>query len=465
MSRPREKSIVITVDVDGLSVPARLRPPEDGRAAYHVRWKVNGRWRSRTTGEECRYEAERRARDIVRGKPVKAISCGMTINEFESVQQQHHGLNDRPEAGASSLHEFFGVWKGFLAACPIRLIQEVDVATALRYLGHLKARSKTENRGWKTKSQKKLSVATIQKHVRTLASAWNLVRDGHSEQWAGIPSEQLVQSNPWEVIRKNVPKLTQKPEPIQFELEDGDLDNFLDQLEDRPVAALFVIVSLWCGFRLTAITRMEWSWIRGNYVVFPGQHSKGGRGKIVRLPPVVIGWLQAIRVAHSPHVFWSFADEFKTRAVRPSRVLSFTPGRMKSQIAEVIQTAAIGIGRPEITHHCLRRTHMELSDYSEMRAREKSSADKIQTTVGNKKSYVRRLGKKATAFADGLYENLAAALQEFPALAARLGAEPVEATVEAEMESLMKKLSPIQRKRFIKKLDASEATDSQGEVA
>jgi hypothetical protein len=112
-------------------------------------------------------------------------------------------------------------------------------------------------------------------------------------------------------------------------------------------------------------------------------------------------------------------------------------------------------------HHGL----MELSDYSEMRAREKSSADKIQTTVGNKKSYVRRLGKKATAFADGLYENLAAALQEFPALAARLGAEPVEATVEAEMESLMKKLSPIQRKRFIKKLDASEATDSQGEVA
>ena len=107
---------------------------------------------------------------------------------------------------------------------------------------------------------------------------------------------------------------------------------------------------------------------------------------------------------------------------------------------------------------------MELSDEGELRAKEKSSAEKLQTTVGNKsRNYIKRKGKKAIAKADGLYENLTISLQDYPVLADRLGCEPVEAVVEREMEELMQRLSPIQRRRYQKRLAEGGASgEGQG---
>lgn len=45
------------------------------------------------------------------------------------------------------------------------------------------------------------------------------------------------------------------------------------------------------------------------------------------------------------------------------------------------------------------------------------------------------------------------ALQDYPAFADRLGCDPMEITVEREMDALMKRLTPIQRRRFQKRLD------------
>ena len=107
---------------------------------------------------------------------------------------------------------------------------------------------------------------------------------------------------------------------------------------------------------------------------------------------------------------------------------------------------------------------MELGEEAELRLAEKTSAEKLQTTVGNKRrNYTKRLGKKAFTLADGLYANLTTALHDFPVLATRLGCEPVAMLAEREAEALMGKLTPIQRQRLAKRLlDGDVEGESHG---
>jgi hypothetical protein len=93
----------------------------------------------------------------------------------------------------------------------------------------------------------------------------------------------------------------------------------------------------------------------------------------------------------------------------------------------------------------------------------RGAAEKLQTTVGNKsRNYIKRKGKKAIAKADGLYEILTVALQDYPDLADRLGCEPFEMKKESEVEALIRQLSPIQRRRLQKKL-MEDGDDGEGQ--
>jgi hypothetical protein len=102
--------------------------------------------------------------------------------------------------------------------------------------------------------------------------------------------------------------------------------------------------------------------------------------------------------------------------------------------------------------------------HGQLRQAEKTSAEKLQTTVGNKRrNYTKRLGKKAFTFADGLYRSLTTALHDFPALATRLGCEPLATLAEREAEALMGRLTPLQRQRLAKRLlDGNAEGDGQG---
>jgi integrase len=467
MSRPRKSAVPLVVDIDGVEVPASLRPPKTEGNCWHVRWRMHGIPREVSTGAKLLEEAKRAARLIIRSgrKPVApSVRGGMTVPEFEAIQNGHFGLNARDEAGSKSRIVFTGVWRSFLSAFPIKTIQEVSDVMAADYLTLLIRASKTQNHDYKTKSDKQMSVATVRKHVRTLAAAWNRVRKGHRAKKGGIPESKLVTGNPWEEIRNNLPEEARNADPVQFDLDRGDLRRFLDQFAARPIAELFLITSLWCAGRIQEISRMEWGWWNGDYLDIPDAIAKRGRGKIVRVPSRIKQRLEEIRVAGSPFVFAGFAKEVERNLQSCQEVLPFAPERMVERLEKYIKKAAEAIGCPEISHHALRRTAMELSDEGELRAKEKASAEKLQTTVGNKsRNYIKRKGKKAIAMADGLYENLVVSLQDYPDLAERLGCDPVEIMVEREMDALMKKLTPIQRRRFQKRLgDSGDKGEGQG---
>lgn len=469
MSRPRKHSIPIVVDVDGVEVPATLRRQRGKAGNWHVRWKMHGKSDERSTSTPVLEEAKRIARKIIRGEEVVNVrqgNGGMTVAEFEQIQRDYHNRNARPEAGLGTLKEFLGVWQSFLRVCPITTVHEVTEHVTLRYLRRLREMSKTENRRCEKKSPTKLSINTIQKHIRTLAGAWNLIREGHPQRVGGLHQHQLVQSNPWQAIRNNVPKarLEDEEDPVQFELENNDLGQFLDQFKGHPVGELFIITSLWCWGRIKEMTRMEWSWIQGDYVVIPRSKAKGGRGKVVRIPPVIKQRLESIRDDGSRYVFARWVEDVRANAVHPTRVQPFDPGRMRGQMEKLIPAFAEAIGRPEISHHALRRTAMELGEEAELRQAEKTSAEKLQTTVGNKRrNYTKKLGKKAFTLADGIYENLTVALNDYPSLANRLGCEPIEILAEREAEAHARKLSPIQRQRLAKRLmDGDAAGEDQG---
>jgi hypothetical protein len=209
---------------------------------------------------------------------------------------------------------------------------------------------------------------------------------------------------------------------------------------------------------------MEWSWFTGDYVVIPHAIAKRGRGKVVRLPRVIRERLEGFRVAGSPYVFAGFSDEVERALRNCHAVKPFSPSRMQWRIQKLIKRGAKAIGRPEITHHALRRTGHELTNEGELRDKRKASAEKLQTTVGNmERNYLAGIGKKARLLADGLYENMTVVLQDYPELAGRLGCDPLEVMVEREVEALLKRLAPIQRRRLEKRLaEDGDEGDAQG---
>jgi integrase len=462
MSRRRISAIPLVVDVDGVEIHASLRRQRNKTGNFTVRWRWHGQHQEKSTGVASLEEAKRVARQIIRGEKtaVAKPNGGMPVAQFVAIQTAYHGRNARPEAGTATLKEFMGIWNSFLRVCPVKTIHEVTEQLALKYLNRLTNMSKSANCRGKKESLEILSIETIKKHIRTLAGAWNLVREGDPNRVGGLSQEELVQSNPWQAIRNNVPQAPlEDDDPVQFELDDNDLGRFLDQFKDRPVGELFLTTSLWCWGRIKEMTRMEWSWIQGDYVVIPKSIAKKGRGKIVRLPPTLLERLKAIRDPKSPYVFARWADDMKRCSPQPTRIRPFAPGRMMGQMEKLIAPAAAAIGRTEITHHALRRTAMELGEEAELRQTERTSAEKLQTTVGNKRrNYTKRLGKKAFTLADGIYKNLTTALHDYPELATRLGCEPLATLAEREAESLLGKLTPIQRQRLAKKFLEGEAS-------
>lgn len=468
MSRPRKKSHLMSVEVEGVEITANLRRQRGRAGNWEVRWKLHGVPNERSTGTPNFDEAKRIARRIIRGEEVvdaRRRTEGMTVAEFERIQNKHFGLTDSASAAEKSRASFYGVWRSFRRACPIKMIQEVTEAVALEYLDTLLKSDRNRNHDYKkSKSAKPMSIATIRKHFRTLAGAWNRVRTGHGEVMAGIPQAKRVSENPWEAAQNTLPKMKRKVDPIQFKLDNGELVRFLDHFRPRPVAELFIITSLWSTGRIEEMASMEWSWFIGDYIVVPHTIAKRGKGKVVRIPTAIRERLEAFKVDGNPYVFAGFSSEVERALKSCHAVKPFSPSRMQWRVQKLIKQAAKVIGRPEITHHALRRTGHELTNEGELRDKKKASAEKLQTTVGNmERNYLTRIGKKERLLADGLYENMTVALQDYPALADRLGCDPVEITVEREMDALMKRLTPIQRRRFQKRLgEGGDEGEGQG---
>ena len=375
------------------------------------------------------------------------------MKEFERVQADHFKLGGRDTAAAKTQASFDGVWRSLRSVVMFRTIQEFTAAHALQYVGTLQRTSKARNHKHRKKVAEPMSASTIRKHVRTLAAAWNRVRLGHPAAMGGIPEQRMVSVNPWEQIRNQVPVPKPKDDPVQFDLDSGELEEFLDQFADRPVAELFLISTCWAAGRIEEMAHLEWSWMDGDYITIPDAVAKRGMGKVVRIPESLRKRLEKIRIPGEDCVFAGFQREVEETSGRST--LPFTPTRLIWRMEKLVKEAATAIGRPEgLTHHALRRTAMELSDEGELMDKEKESAKKLQTTVGNKRrNYIKRGGKKRFKLADGLYENLTVALQEYPSLAARLGCDVVCVGAGKDLKSLAGQLSPLERQQLRKLLD------------
>ncbi|MGB8854167.1 MAG: hypothetical protein WCC69_11445 [Pirellulales bacterium] len=382
------------------------------------------------------------------------------MKEFERVQAEHFKLGGRGKAAAKTQASFDGIWRSLRSVLEFQVIQEVTAAHALQYVRTLQKSSKARNHKHRKKVAEPMSPNTVRKHVRTLAAAWNRVLLGHPDAIGGIQEKRMVTVNPWEQVRNQVPKPGPKGDPVQFDLDNGELEKFLNQFANRPVAELFLITTCWAAGRIEEMSHLGWSWFDGNYIVIPEWIGKKGRGKVVRIPDALRKRLEVIRVPGEDYVFSGFQQEVKEASGRDTK--PFEPQRLIWRMEKLVKDAAIAIGRPTgLTHHALRRTVMELSDEGELMEKEKESAKKLQTTVGNKRrNYLKRGGKKRFALADGLYENLTVALRDYPRLAARLGCEPVEAIAESDMDALIRRMTPIQKLRLQKKL--LENVDDEG---
>jgi len=443
MSRPRTNSHPLAVDVDGIVIPAHLRPPEGGRGSWHVRWKIGGRWETRATGEAIRFEAERVARNIVRGRPVDCPPEAMlSFDRFVQVQEKHYALKADRRKAAKTLTKFKTVWEDFkrfndgVLRGRVHAIQQVTEEVALGYLEWLKARDAAAH--------------GIHSKFAVLRAAWNRIRRKHPKSKKTIAESEKVDGNPWEAILGELPERPAK-DPVQLDLASGDLQRLLTAFDGRPVAQLFLIVSLWSAGRLEEMTLAEWDWVNAEgYIDIPDDTAKRGKGRVVRIPRRILQRLKAHRVDGSPYVFAGFIEEYRRVSKRHGdRLKDYNPGTYDLICKHVVR-AAKKVGLDGISHHALRRTAMELSDQGEELKATDESSKNLGTTTKNKEGfYVRKThGRTFYLRADRLYTGLSLALLHYPAVADVMMVEeqfrpkPIETSGDrvrrllAEMESL-----------------------------
>jgi len=282
MGRPRGKeNVEVHVSINGIPVPAYLRPPDGKRATYELLWKIGGRWRFKSTGETIRHEAIRVAEEIIRGKPVSSSPKGhLTVDSFVGVQEKHFANKAHKKKGDKSLKKFKSDFANFSrffredTGSDLTHIQQVTVQTAIGYLDWLKVQE-FKPRG-------------ILSKVASLRSAWNRVRRGHPKSTRRLHDDDKVAINPWELIAPELPQVEDKVDPIQLELGKGHFQTLHEAFAGRPVAQLFLVVSLWSAGRLEEMSLAEWDWVvEDQYIDIPDNIAKWGKGRVVRVPPTI----------------------------------------------------------------------------------------------------------------------------------------------------------------------------------
>jgi len=436
----------MVVDIDGIPVPATLRPPGiGGRSCWHVRWKLHGRYTIRSTREPVLHEARRAAAAIIRGGVVpQATEEPLTFERFVMVQEKHYAQRANQRKASKTLEKFHTVWKDFkrfnesVLRGRVRVIQDVTDAVAQRYLEWL------ESKG--------AAAYGIRSKFGVLSGAWNRVRRDHRKCKKTISNHEKVTGNPWEAMSGELPEVPKK-DPIQLDPDNGEFEKLYGAFDGRPVAQMLLVVSKWAAGRREEITYCQWDWIddRG-YIDIPDDIAKWGKGRVVRIPLAVLQRLKELKEPTSPLVFAGFREVYRRTSKHGKRMLPTSPERLYEFVGEHISNAAKQLGLKGVTHHAIRRTAMELSDQGEeIKATDESSRNIGTTTKSKEGFYVRKShGKTFYIRADRLYTALSFAMAADPALAGLLMVEdqfhqqrpePVEERVRQLLEA-MESLSP-----------------------
>jgi integrase len=343
------------------------------------------------------------------------------VDAFVRIQEKHFARKAYKHKGHKSLKKFNGVWKDFVTfheeCLRSRLvnIQQVTVDTAVKYVEWLEA--------------KKAEPGGIHSKRDTLRSAWNRVRRGHPKSRKDLHPDEMVACNPWEEVEPHMPDKP-TPDPIHLQLAEGEFQKLYGAFLDRPVAQLFLIVSLWSAGRLEEMSLAEWGWVsEGGYIDIPDAVAKRGKGRVVRIPPRIMAELESHRLPDSPFICAGFTEELRKLSKRhATRILRYNPGTY-DLICKHIARMARKVGLAGVTHHVLRKTAAELSDTGEeLSAGERSSRNLGMTTKNKEGHYVIRKfhGLRFYLRADNLYTGLSKALNRFPEVAELVGVEKIK---------------------------------------
>jgi len=296
---------------------------------WSVRWMVNGKVYTRTTGETDKEKARTAANSILEpfavGNEVTVLENVVTkltgrkaeLVRLESEQNPppplahiwHRFLEspERPDSGDSTLRGYGFRWKRFLAWLgrerqDVMHLHEITLADAAAYAKELTAA--------------KVSASTFNQHRNLLRMVWRVMAD-----------ECKLTGNPWDKItpKKLTPLATRKRAltPAQF-------DSLLAAVEgDRDLKDLFTVLA-WTGLRLADAVLMNWGAVDFSKRVISLAPMKTARrqGKIVHIPifPAVMQILndrQQGRVLNPKgFVFQELAAQYERDASAISKAIS-----------------------------------------------------------------------------------------------------------------------------------------------
>ncbi|WP_254509034.1 hypothetical protein [Anatilimnocola floriformis] len=371
--KPKIEPKRITVVIDGSPISVTLHPPSGRMKAWYVYWAGLGN--SKSTGERELTAAVAVAETMLRNggeRPMPAEGI-LSDEEFQEIQRHHFSLKQSKSSALRSAKSLKSCLEAIDAFKRISKLPAVSLATPDDCSRFEKAALKLP-KSWRLSYPKakkdgvaNLSSNTVAKWSTALAAAFERanINGGRKCVRGVVPTEKLLQSNPW---RKYNPIVAaEKP---KRHLSNEELLSIIDFLEGEwagiAVAAAAVKTCLWSWTRLSEFTNLSWDDSRPI-----GQEwhfrivGKWGMVKWARLPLGLIEELQAIRTA-SPFVFASYSDQLRSYYLQADqkRIAAqvngeFSPSAFASWFHERITQWAKETNRQEATTHALRKTSLQ----------------------------------------------------------------------------------------------------------
>lgn len=460
MKKRVSRKIELSVDIDGIQVPAHLIAPGDGRACYYVRWKIGGRWiPARSTGQAVLHEAKRAAAEMIRGKPrPKDPASLMPLTRMLQIQRDYWRMNGSTDTERTDSHlKFETVWHNFemflqdrsWCRTPVTVVEHVTDKVAADYLRWLL--EVRDAAAW-----------GIHSKYGVLRAAWNRIRTGSPNRWGGLDPYEYVDVNPWDNVRGNLPPVEDK-EPVQLDLEGGAFNRLYDHFHDRPVLQSFLLTSLWAGGRLNEMIAVEWSWLvkEQGFIDIPNSRAKWGTGRVFRIPLRLVERLESQAIAGSPYVFAGVVDEWRRISKRHAhRILDFDPDKTGDSMGKHISKAASKLEFGGVTHHSIRRTSMELNEMEELRQATRRNAAGFNTSIDSMTGFylTKFHPQRYYATADRLYRNMLFALSHLPKVAEIMMVEEVQ-TPRASVEYLAdqwSRMTEVERREVMRLVEAKD---------
>jgi len=340
----------------------------------------------------------------------------LTWGDWDSIQVAYYRKKANEKRANRTLEECRKAMRLFVRITGAPDASSVDADMVDRFQSEGVQRKKGDGKPY--------SASTVWKTMAHMSSSFNRCRISAGKRCVRgvVDQSKLLMVNAFEEVNWIEPT---QPRKLQFSRE--GLKAFLAwaYLAGCPLLSLFAKVSLWARGRIEEMSELGWDWIDDQgYVGIPDEQAKWGKGKLVKIPLLLVEELRRYR-GSGPFVWERYVEQVRDyhrntgHLASAHKMLDFSPARLKVHFQKQIQRWAKTSENVGLSHHAFRRTGLQWSREGQLRMYEAEYAKSSNLSLGVADSYYTRDPRHLRA--DIVFRSIAGELSADRELAEMMG--------------------------------------------